>query len=256
MNFLDRTVIILLIKIYLVFCNENQDYEILTKNDASTFSTPSYLIFRQSSTPSESNDDKKNVKLISTIVRTQLKKEIRKLKSGVTDSILEELINYYGKRLESIDLLKDETKILKSQLHTLTQNFNNLGQNFKSISRNHRNLVDVVRNNFLNNAKQAKQKTIESNLKKKSVEQINTTQVNEDSYKSLKNKIKNELLTELETKYRNFLSLQPEKPKIQENVLIQTTTKTQTTTTEAQTTEITFDYYKNVKNPNGKLRGN
>lgn len=169
-------------------------------------------------------------KMIAMLVRNQLKKELRKLKSSMTDSILEEVINYYGKRLDGADALKGEVETLSKRVGLLSHNLNTLGQNFKTISKSHRNLVDLVRNNIANMAAAAVKTTTgstttsttasstanpilaaavaaaaarlnSSNLKKKSIEFVsNGTSSSEET------KLKQELLNDLETKYSNLLN--------------------------------------------------
>jgi hypothetical protein len=149
---------------------------------------------------------------IASLVKIQIKKELRKLKSSMTDSIMEEVINYYGKKLDSVDGFKEELSSLSSKFEALSQSMNSLSQNFKTISRNHRNLVDVVRNNLLNKnddkaATKGKKNSIDASvvnvLKKKSTDNKTITQDSEN-LESLKSKIKAELFKELESKYVTF----------------------------------------------------
>ncbi|CAF0839674.1 unnamed protein product [Brachionus calyciflorus] len=128
----------------------------------------------------------KNRSILNHIVRLQLKKEIRKLKSSITDSIMEELVNNYGKKLEMTDTLKLNFDQMSQKLSTFGQSLTTLGHNYKILSRNHRNLVDLVRNNIISN----KQEQIKSNnLKKKSIET------------KPKDKLKLEFISDLENKY-------------------------------------------------------
>lgn len=164
-------------------------------------------------------------KAIVLLVRNQLKKELRKLKSSITDSILEEVINYYGKKLEVADVLKTEMDTLTKRVALLSQNLNTLGQNFKTISKNHRNLVDIVRTNMLsakkNEAAVAKANSAavnnnNNNLKKKSIDSSKmavglattaavVTNVSAEKEK-MESKLKQELINDLETKYSHLLN--------------------------------------------------
>lgn len=190
------------------------------------------------------------------LIRGQLKKELRKLKSSITDSILEEVINYYGKKLEIADVLKNDYETLNKRINLLSQNLNTLGQNFKTISKNHRNLVDIVRNNLVSSSSTSFKKhqqqqqdsvsmansrygkssnlvvrgqsnatgnvrSVENNLKKKSIDankiidHLNATDdhlaagVDHHDHSTsplVKEKLKLELLNDLETKYSNLFS--------------------------------------------------
>jgi hypothetical protein len=181
------------------------------------------------------------------LIRGQLKKELRKLKSSITDSILEEVINYYGKKLEVADVLKSDFEALNKRINVFAQNLNSLGQNFKTISKNHRNLVDIVRNNLITNSKSSNQasgsgnaasnqrnlatngkpsataglvrtssnvtslRANENNIKKKSIDSNKLGQSGGDQTANAtagddKNKLKLELINDLETKYSNLIN--------------------------------------------------
>ena len=110
------------------------------------------FVEKKSEKKSVSKDDdapKSAIPDLTTLVRDQLQIELRKMKSSITDSIMEELISYYGKQFASNDALKQEIDGLTKKITALTQNLNSLGQNYKSLSTSHRNLVDVVRNNLI-----------------------------------------------------------------------------------------------------------
>lgn len=183
---------------------------------------------------STSSQTSKRRQYLAMMVRVQLKKEIRKLKSSIADSIMEEVINYYGKKLDSIDSLKEDVAGLNEKIGSLNMNVNSLGQNLKTISRNHRNLVDVVRNNLLSKSasSQAKSSPVRNvstvSFKKKSVEPSSSDDMN-----LLKAKIKAELMKELESKYSDLRASQ------QQTTMPTTTTTTSTTTRQA--TETTSD---------------
>lgn len=180
---------------------------------SATSDSSEWTTFNQNKPNSVKNltDKNKPPSYLTALVRSQLKKELRKLKSTITDSIMEELINYYGKKLEQTDALKQEMDNLNKKVNLLSQNLNTIGQNYKSLSKNHRNLVDVVRNNIINLKKEKEQerklqnplisrnvlikntsntRAINENLKKKSV----------DSNKPTTLSTKSTLLTNVMTK--------------------------------------------------------
>lgn len=204
-------IFLLFTKIYSSNIDEDKDEELVLKTD--------YNLTLDSNWHGKNRNNSNLVQL----VRVQLKKEIRKLKSTITDSIMEEVINYYGKKLELTDELKVDYESLNKKYNTLSQSLNQLGQSFKTISKNHRNLVDIVRNNMLASKKEAAEKakifsssSVNSNLKKKSIDssrlalsglnnQTNTglNKLN-NAIESNRNKLKLELLNDLETKYSNL----------------------------------------------------
>jgi hypothetical protein len=154
-------------------------------------------------------------------VRREIKKEIRKLKSSITDSVMEEVISYYGKKIEMNDAVKQEIDNLNKKLNSLTQNLNTLGQNYKSISKNHRNLVDIVRNNLMNLKKEkemeksrqiASQKSNRSSVNSSSRLSSNIQEIIKKKAAAAdqnKNnditKLKMELINDLETKYLDII---------------------------------------------------
>ena len=125
------------------------------KVDAEKFKTESKEIIGSGKTLNQT--ERKSNHLMS-VMRNLLKKEVRKLKSTITDSIMEEVINYYGKKLELTDVLKENVDDLNKKIHFLTDNFDNLNQNYKNLVKNHRNLVDMVRNNLLSAKKEKEAK--------------------------------------------------------------------------------------------------
>lgn len=151
-------------------------------------------------------------KMVALIVRNQLKKEMRKLKSSMTDAVLEEVINYYGKRLDAADALKTEVETLSKRMTMLSHNLNTLGQNFKTISKSHRNLVDLVRNNMAAQKSSTaspimtKSNSGGSNLKKKSVDSLLIHSNGSNIPSEASTKLKQELINDLETKYSNLLN--------------------------------------------------
>lgn len=116
-----------------------------------------------------------NPKEMSAVVHDQLQIELRKMKSSITDELMEELISYYGNKFSNNDILKEEIDNLTRKIQVLTQNFNSLGNNYKSLSANHRNLVDVVRNNLIRIKKERRLATSRRNTNPNS----NTRALNE-----------------------------------------------------------------------------
>jgi hypothetical protein len=116
------------------------------------------------STMTKTSPFKINQNDVSSIVHEQLQTELRKLKSSITDELMEELITYYGKKFSNNDALKEEIDSLTRKLQALTHNFNSLGNNYKSLSANHRNLVDVVRNNLIRIKKERRLATSRRNI--------------------------------------------------------------------------------------------
>jgi len=118
----------------------------------------------ETSTLAKASPLKINQNDVSSIVHEQLQSELRKLKSSITDELMEELITYYGKKFSNNDALKEEIDSLTRKLQALTHNFNSLGNNYKSLSANHRNLVDVVRNNLIRIKKERRLATSRRNI--------------------------------------------------------------------------------------------
>jgi hypothetical protein len=138
---------------------------------------------------------------------------------------MEEVISYYGKKLETSEIMKQEIEDLTKRVNVLAQNLNTLGQNYKGLSKNHRNLVDIVRNNLINLRKEKEmEKAKQLNalnqvkpagpnrvfpnkasstdaLKKKSNDPKSLTNGNLNE----KNKLKMELINDLETKYVDLM---------------------------------------------------
>lgn len=95
---------------------------------------------------------------LENYVHDQVTTEVRRLRSAMSDSIMEEVIAYYGQKIEEGVRIRDDVdNKLQARVHSLTQNLNTLGRNFKSMSRHHRNLVDVVRNNLISLKKKEKE---------------------------------------------------------------------------------------------------
>ena len=253
----------------------NSDTQLLVQDEteelhsSNNFTTVLSLIATTVSSPIESSiKNKQPNQLLASMVRTQLKKEIRKLKSSITDSIMEEVINYYGKKLDSIDGVKEKLDSLNGKLSSLTQNLNTLSQNFKGISRNHRNLVDVVRNNLLNKNedksaarfRSSKVSAIDSmtSLKKKSIEGNNKTtgasNVDDVNLELLKNKIKAELIKDLEAKYFDMKnSFKPASSVTNNRVVASATTQPNLTAKETYDIAEYSIFLKNKPIPSGKL---
>ena len=154
------------------------------------------------------------------MVRKEIKKEIRKLKSSITDSVMEEVISYYGKKIEINDVIKQDIENLNKKVNSLSQNLNTMGQNFKSISKNHRNLVDIVRNNLINLKKEKEMEKSRQIASQKSNRSSNsssrsTSHIQEiikkkaaaadQSKNSDMSKLKMELINDLETKYIDII---------------------------------------------------
>ncbi|RNA32843.1 hypothetical protein BpHYR1_042739 [Brachionus plicatilis] len=123
----------------------------------------------------------KNSTLLANLIRTNIKNELRKLKSSVTDSIMEEFLNYYSKKLETVDTLNTNFDLLSKKVALMAKNLNILAQNYRVISKNHRNLVNIVRNNMIAN-KELNQKSI-------------------DASKHNREKLKSDFIDDLENKY-------------------------------------------------------
>lgn len=126
---------------------------------------------------------------LADLIRTNVKNELRRLKSSVTDSVMEELLNYYGKKFETVDFLSGNFDLMSKKVALMAKNLNILAQNYRVISKNHRNLVNIVRNNMLAN-KELHQVKMNS-LKKKSI----------DASKPDREKLKTEFVQDLENKY-------------------------------------------------------
>ena len=93
----------------------------------------------------------------TSLVYSLINREIRALKSTITDSVMEEVINYYGKKIEAADSFAKELSEVNKKVSYLGDNYNTLSQNYKQLVRNHRNLVDLVRNNLMSAKRERKQ---------------------------------------------------------------------------------------------------
>lgn len=131
----------------------------------------------------------KNSSELVNLVQTNIKSELKKLKSSVTDSIMEEFLNYYAKKLETVDTLNSNFDLMSKKVALMAKNLNILAQNYRIISKNHRNLVNIVRNNIITNKELNQVKM--NGLKKKSIE----------ASKPNREKLKTELINDLENKY-------------------------------------------------------
>ena len=129
------------------------EHEWTTATTASTDSSSSSILLLKT----------KETSHLASMVRDQLQIELRKMKSSITDSIMEELISYYGQKFSDNDVLKEEIENLTRKVQALSQNFNLLGNNYKSLSTNHRNLVDVVRSNLMRMKKERRLATSRRN---------------------------------------------------------------------------------------------
>lgn len=133
--------------------------------------------------------EEKNSTFLVSLIQTNIKSELKKLKSSVTDSIMEEFLNYYAKKLETVDTLNGNFDLMSKKVALMAKNLNILAQNYRVISKNHRNLVSIVRNNIIAN-KEVNQVKM-NGLKKKSI----------DANKPNREKLKTEFINDLENKY-------------------------------------------------------
>ena len=79
-------------------------------------------------------------------MRGMLRKEMRKMKSSMTDAILEEVIAYYGKKLDKSDA---QVLAVATRVTALGEQLSSLSLAFKNLAKAQRNLIDAVRNNML-----------------------------------------------------------------------------------------------------------
>jgi hypothetical protein len=134
-----------------------------------------------------------------------MEKELKNLKSSMTDQILEEVIGYYGQKISENEELKQEVDDLNKKFTTMNKNFHSIGQSFKKISKNHRNLVDLVRNKF--NAIKSQTAANEKNIEEKLyIDIANQTQhLFVQQMEIIKNELKKEILNELENNSDEFV---------------------------------------------------
>ena len=172
---------------------------------------------------SQPNHGNKKKRLIS-IVRGLLDTEIKKLESSITDSVMEEVINYYGTKLDSTDVLKAQVDTLNGKVDTMNETLKHLEQNYQFIIKNHQNLVNTVRNS-INNAKRTRAKYLKlkylTSAKSNQKNISNTRALNENKFDELETtttplsttstrpglieNLKSQLLKDLETKYSHLI---------------------------------------------------
>jgi hypothetical protein len=151
-------------------------------------------------------NDHSNNSILIQLIQSQMKKELKNLKSSMTDQILEEVIGYYGQKISENEELKQEVDDLNKKFTTMNKNFHSIGQNFKKISKNHRNLVDLVRNKF--NSIKSQTTTNEKNMEEKLyIDLANQTQhLFVEKMEIMKKALKKEILDELENNSLDFLA--------------------------------------------------
>lgn len=151
-------------------------------------------------------NDHSNNSILIQFIQSQMKKELKNLKSSMTDQILEEVIGYYGQKISENEELKQEVDDLNKKFTTMNKNFHSIGQNFKKISKNHRNLVDLVRNKF--NSIKSQATTNEKNMEEKLyIDLANQTQhLFVEKMEIMKKALKKEILNEMKNNSLDFLA--------------------------------------------------
>ena len=113
----------------------------------------------------------KNSRLVS-IIRGLLSAEVKKLENSITDSVMEEVINYYGTKLDAAVSLSNEVVKLNKKYALLNETVQKLDNNYNHIIKSHQNLVNTVRNS-ISNAKRLREKYLKlkftTALKRKSL---------------------------------------------------------------------------------------
>jgi len=98
----------------------------------------------------------KKARLVS-IIRSLLSKEVKSLENSITDSVMEEVINYYGAKLDTAVNMGNEVAKLQKQLETLNQTVAKLDRSYEQIDNSHQSLVNTVRSS-ISNAKRLREK--------------------------------------------------------------------------------------------------
>ena len=134
------------------------------------------------------------------------------------------MINYYGTKLDSTDVLKAQVDTLSGKVDSLNETLKNLEQNYQFIIKNHQNLVNTVRNS-INNAKRTRAKYLKlkylTSAKSNQKNINNTRALNENKFDEpettstplfttttrpgLIENLKSQLLKDLETKYSHLI---------------------------------------------------
>ncbi len=113
----------------------------------------------------------KKARLVS-IVRGILLDEFKSLENSITDSVMEELINYYGAKLDTALNLSNEMIRIQEKVEAVNQTVQKLEKNQVNIEKSHESLVNKVRNS-ISNAKRLREKYLRlkftSALKKKTL---------------------------------------------------------------------------------------
>ena len=160
----------------------------------------------------------KKSRLVS-IVKSIVDSEVKRLENSITDSVMEEVISYYGQRLESAEAIKNDVMKLNEEYAQLNKTISKLGSNYQYIEKNHQNLVNTVRNS-MDNAKRLREKYLK--LKYSARKQIrnksflknrdldNEVENNETTEADLKfplqpEALKQQLIKDLETKYSSLI---------------------------------------------------
>ena len=189
--------------------------------NAETVTSPSLQLNHVQDMPSKPRKHSKRTRLIS-IIKDLLDTEVKKLESSITDSVMEEVINYYGHKLNSAESLDGRVKNLDQKFSTLNSTVGKLNNNYKFFVKSHQNLVNTVRNN-INNAKRTRERYLKlkyakalhrKSLREKNI--ANTRALSENnrqknSEQTTKTSIikaetlKKQLIKDLETKYSSLI---------------------------------------------------
>lgn len=188
--------------------------------NAETVTSPSIQINPVKVKHSKPRKHSKRTRLI-TIIKNLLETEVKKLESSITDSVMEEVINYYGNKLDSAESLDVKVKILEQKYTSLNSTVGKLNNNYKFFIKSHQNLVNTVRNN-INNAKRTRERYLKLKyakaLHRKSLKEknsANTRALSDIRQKSIEQTtkvaiikaetLKKQLIDDLETKYSSLI---------------------------------------------------
>lgn len=153
------------------------------------------------------------------IVKNIVDDEVKRLENSITDSVMEEVISYYGQRLEAAESMKNDVVKLNDEYNQLNRTISKLNSNYQFIEKNHQNLVNTVRNS-MTNAKRLREKYLKLKYSAKMRKQIRNKSFlkNRDLNSELKTTLattaltplqpealKQQLIKDLETKYSSLI---------------------------------------------------
>lgn len=152
------------------------------------------------------------------IVKNIVDEEVKRLENSITDSVMEEVISYYGQRLEAAESMKNDVIKLSDDYNQLNRTISKLDSNYQFIEKNQQNLVNTVRDS-MTNAKRLREKYLKLKYAKMRKQIRNKSFVkNRDLNSELKTTLattqltplqpealKQQLIKDLETKYSSLI---------------------------------------------------